>query len=207
MKKFLLALSISALCIGSAQAQKSKFSIGPNAGFGNSTLSNFQDREGHASGNLGLSLVYSAIEHFGVGADIKYSLEGAERTRMVGSVKQEDKINLNYIRVPVKAIFFFNKFGDRLRPKAAVGPSFGFLVGGDRTDFNGVRTEDLSNTINTFDFGIHGSAGLNYRLIRNTWFTADLSYLHGLTDVEKGTANPTYANRNLGINVGVNFGL
>ncbi|MDB5193521.1 MAG: hypothetical protein JWQ96_3084 [Segetibacter sp.] len=211
MKKWIFALAISALGFVSAEAQKTKWSLGPNAGFGGSTLSNFQDREGHSAGNVGLALVYSAIEHFGVGADLKYSIEGAERTFMGTGGKWEEKYRLDYLRIPIKAIYFFNDYGDRLRPKVAVGPSFGFLVGGNNKltnpAGNTATVEDLDQYVNNFDFGITGSAGLNYRLVRNTWLSADLSYLHGLTDVLKGTATDTYANRNLSINLGVNFGL
>ena len=204
MKKLLLAVVISiGLSLG-AGAQ-SKFSIGPNAGVGASWLDNTPNRKTKLAGNVGLSLVYSAAEHFGVGLDAKYSFEGGKYS---AATNQNTTADLNYFRVPLKAIYFFGSYGNRVRPKLYAGPSFGFLAGGKTTVVTPVVTQTIESkdVFKSFDFGVTAGAGLNIRLVKNTWFNADLNYLHGITDLQKNN-NGNSHNRNLGVNVGVNFGL
>lgn len=193
MKKIILASLISTGFCFTAMSQ-SKFSIGPNAGFGDTWVSNINNAKFKLAANAGLSLVYSASEHFGIGLDAKYSYEGVKT-----GAGAENAIDLNYFRLPLKAIYFFNGYGKALRPKIFAGPSFGFL---STAKTNGT---DLKNLFNSSDVGITAGVGLNYRLVQNTWFNADISYLHGLSDITKDPS--TNHNRNLQLNVGVNFGL
>lgn len=201
MKNVLLALVISSGLSFVAGAQ-SKFSLGPNAGVGASWLDNTPNRKTKLAGNAGLSLVYSAAEHFGIGLDAKYSFEGGKYS----ANGQTTTPDLNYFRVPLKAIYFFNSYGHKVRPKVFVGPSFGFLSGGQTKIESPVVTQTVNSKdfYKSFDFGVTAGAGLNVRLVSNTWFNADVNYLHGITDIRPGT---NQHNRNLGVNVGVNFGL
>ncbi|MCW3112543.1 MAG: hypothetical protein JWR18_939 [Segetibacter sp.] len=205
MKKLLLALVISSGFSLMAGAQ-SKFSLGPNAGVGASWLDNTPNRKTKLAGNAGLSLVYSAAEHFGIGLDAKYSFEGGKY-----SSGQPVEVDLDYIRVPLKLTYFFSSYGHKVRPKLYVGPSFGFLVGGETTvERGGVLAPSVQSSKNlykSFDFGLTAGGGVNVRLVKNTWLNADLNYLHGITDISRVAANPNQHNRNLGVNVGVNFGL
>lgn len=219
MKKYILLFLVAGLSLG-ANAQR--FSLGPNAGVGATWIDNFDDKMGKTHGNVGLSLIYSAIDNFGIGLDLKYSLEGGKREYTTniplagGNFRTIDEASLNYLRVPVKAMFFFGKYGNKVRPKIAVGPSFGFLMGGnlksETTGPNGSVTAttemEPDDHFEGFDFGLHGSAGINYRLMERTWFVADVAYNHGLSDIRKdNTTNTKWHNRNIGINIGVNFGL
>ncbi len=197
MKKLVSAVLISSFFCFTAVAQ-SKFSLGPNAGLGHSWISNSDKAKFKLAANAGVSLVYSATEHFGVGLDAKYSYEGVKNT-LTGSGTAAS-LDLNYFRFPLKAIYFFNNYGNPFRPKIFAGPSFGFL---STAKLNGT---DVKNSFNSSDFGITGGAGFNYRLVKNSWFNADLSYLHGLSDLEKNVSTKNH-NRNLQLNVGVNFGL
>jgi outer membrane protein W len=215
MKKIITILLLSPMVILMANAQ-SKISFGPNAGFGTTRISNFEDSKYQPAGNFGVSFVYSAIEHFGVGVDLKYSIEGGKRMYNIGNTSYTQALRANYLRVPVKAIYFFGDFGDRTRPKVAIGPSFGFLLGGNNelettssTGSKSVTKTDTRDVYKGFDLGVHASAGLNYRLVKNTWFTTDIAYMHGLTNNAEnnnlGISN--LKNRNLQLNIGVNFGL
>jgi outer membrane protein W len=201
MKKILLALIISSGFSFIAGAQ-SKFSIGPNAGVGSSWLDNTPNRKSKQAGNVGLSFVYSAQEHFGIGIDTKYSFEGGKYS----TTNETTTVDLNYIRVPLKFMYFFNSYGNKVRPKIFAGPSFGFLAGGDtRIETPAItRTVKSKDYYKSFDFGLTGGLGLNMRLVKNTWFNADVSYLHGITDIRPASKQH---NRNIGVNVGVNFGL
>jgi outer membrane protein W len=219
MKKYILLVFVAGFSIG-ASAQR--FSLGPNAGVGATWIDNYDDKMGKTHGNVGVSLIYSAIDNFGIGVDLKYSFEGGKREYTTsiplagGDFKTVDEANLNYLRVPVKAMFFFGKYGNKLRPKVAVGPSFGFLMGGklktETTGPSGAVTNttevETKDHFESFDFGLHGSAGINYRLVERVWFVADVVYNHGLSDIVKdNTSNIKYHNRNVGVNIGVNFGL
>jgi hypothetical protein len=228
MKKQLFILLATGLFSMAANAQM-KASIGPNAGFGGSWIDNWGEGKYKPAGNFGVSLIYSGKSNFGIGADLKYSFEGGKReytTSAVGtSFTTTEEAKLDYVRLPLKAIFFMGKYGQRLRPKLAVGPSFGLLVGG-KTNIQTVsqtgavvfeQKNESEDVWDKWDVGVHGSAGFNYRLVKNTWFSADIAYMHGLTDVrnddrKSGSNNPgytagqNYKNRNLGVNVGVYFG-
>lgn len=218
MKRILLGVVIVSALSLSAGAQK--FSIGPSAGVGSTWISNYEDRQHKTHGNVGVSLIYSTKSSFGFGADVKYSFEGGERkfnqTVSGSTFTTEQEVALNYVRIPLKAMFFFGNYGQRVRPKVALGPSFGFLVGGKTTventslngTFIGKSETDSKDAWDNFDIGIHGSAGINYRLVKNTWLTADVVYYHGIIDqLKNNTSTTDYANRNLGLNIGVNFGL
>ncbi|MGI8634042.1 MAG: porin family protein [Segetibacter sp.] len=201
MKNVLLALILSSGFSLAAGAQ-SKFSLGPNAGVGASWLDNTPNRKAKLSGNPGLSLVYSAAQHFGIGLDARYSFEGGKYS----SASQAVTSDLNYFRLPLKFIYFFGDYGNRVRPKVYAGPSFGFLTGGKTTIElpNNTKVESNSKDIyKSFDLGLTAGAGLNIRLVKNTWFNTDVHYLHGISDLTAGKQH----NRGVGVNVGVNFGL
>jgi len=193
MKFFLTASIIGSICFAcfSVNAQ-SKFSFGPNAGVGHSWVSGYQNNQFKLAANAGLSFVYSAAEHFGIGLDAKYSFEGVKTSG--------NSVDLDYFRFPLKAIYFFNNYGDKLRPKVYAGPSFGFLSSAKSADL------DVKKAFNSTDIGLTAGAGLNYRLVNSTWFNADINYVHGFTDVIKSAAVKGH-NRSIGVNVGVNFGL
>jgi hypothetical protein len=190
MKKGLLALVITTSISLGAVAQ-SKFSLGPTAGFGGSTISNLSNSKFKAAAAVGLSSVYSAAEHFGIGVDVKYSFEGAKTS------VPESELDLHYLRIPVKAIYFFGDYGKSVRPKIFAGPSFGILSSAKANDVN------VKSSTESFDFGVLGGVGLNYRLVSNTWLNTDLTYTHGIKEINNAG---DFSNRNLMLNVGVNFG-
>ena len=130
MKKILAVCMVSVGFSMVAKAQS--FSIGPNAGYGTTWLDNFKDKKYKSAGNVGLSFIYSTKSSFGIGADVKYSFEGGKRqyATTVPGVTATEEASLNYLRVPIKAMWFFGSYGQRVRPKITLGPSFGFLVGG-----------------------------------------------------------------------------
>jgi outer membrane protein W len=197
MKKILLALIVSSGLSFVASAQ-SKFSIGPTAGYGWTTVSNINNSKFKAGANFGIATVYSAAEHFGIGLDVKYSIEGA-KAETTGA---KYELDLHYLRIPLKAIYFFNDHGDKVRPKVFVGPSFGILSSA-KENYNGTE-DDIKNETESFDLGLTGGAGVNVRLADKTWLNTDLSYYHGIKEIAK---TGDYSNKNVILSVGVNFGL
>jgi hypothetical protein len=209
MKKYCLGVVMSLISIAASSQSNS---LGINAGFGHSWIKNHQDVQFNPAGNFGLAFVHSTKSNFGFGADLKFSLEGGQEEYMVGTTKFEHTSDLNYIRVPLKAIYFFGKYGQRVRPKIYAGPSLGFLVGAHEERKNltsGAIIEDrkADDDYHNFDIGLQGGVGINYRLVKNTWFTADLNYYNGFKGIRQTTASPRYVNNNIGLNFGVNWGI
>jgi len=201
MKKISLSLlMISSSLFGIAQnhntivppdpIQQSKFSIGITGGYGHSFIVPYKNYAFNSSWNAGISAVYSPWIHWGVGLDAIYSAEGSTFTS--GDVKYTT--GLDYVRVPVKAIYYFKEYENDFRPKVSLGPTLGFLV-----------NESNSRGANSFDFGANLAVGFNYRLVRAVWLNAELSYYQGFLDVYNGNSEHD-ANGNLRANLGLSFG-
>jgi len=188
---------------GTFIANSQEFSLGPTIGLNNTWI---QDAPGETTGllglNAGLKLVYSTEEHWGIGMEVKYSGEGV-KTKLRGETA---KTNLNYVRVPLKVIYFFNEFGNDFRPKIYLGPSVGILVGGQTETFLPVGTlkSDSKDLYEDVDLGLTFGSGFNYRVAAGTWLSLDLAYGHGFTNIAK---NGEAYNRNLSLNVGLAWGL
>jgi outer membrane protein W len=181
------------------------FSIGPTGGYGHSWITNSSgDSKFNPAWNAGLSFIYSTRSNFGIGADVKYSTEGNK----VVENGITNTINANYVRVPLKLIYFFGASNSAVRPKISAGPSFGFLTAANETsNVSGVKVKtDISNDIKNFDFGVDAAAGLNFRLAPRTWLNTDIGYYQGLTDMTKNN-NATQRNGNVGVNVGLLVGM
>lgn len=205
MKKILIAASVFFL---TTQAKAQNLSFGLTGGLGHSWTNaetGTADKRFHTAYNLGGKMVYSFVTNWGISGDLKFSSEG----QTVGNnADNKSVVRANYLRIPIQGIYFFGKFGDRVRPKISIGPSFGILVGGkSRLITNGdeVFQKKTSDDIKSFDFGFTVAGGGNVRIAPATWLNLDLSYYHGLADIAKSTAN--VKNRNLGINIGVTFPL
>ena len=182
-------------------------SIGPSVGIGQNWLNTDVNSSGknlfHPSYNIGGKLVYSILSNWGVSADVKFSGEGGSR----GVDNSNKTVNrINFLRIPIQGIYFFGKYGDRVRPKISIGPSFGFVVGGNQKVISNGQTISeiaIKDYLNKLDIGVNAAAGANIRISKSTWLNADLTYYHGLTDISKAAGK--LQQRGIGINVGVLF--
>ncbi len=170
--------------------EESKFSFGIKGGFGHSFIEPYSNTEFTPSWDAGLSAVFSPFVHWGFGIDAVYSTEGAKFSNGENSYLTR----LNYVRIPVKAIYFFNKYEYDFRPKVGIGPTVGFLTNGSEN--TGFKKTDLGATI---------TAGFNYRLMRAVWLNIDASYYQGLMDSYKYNSE-TDLNGNVRANVGISVG-
>ena len=198
-------------------AQKSVLSIGPTASFGDSwvrSVPSSGDRDFKFSPSFGVGMVYSESEHWGFGTGLSVSHEGYKADyRMNNGEYEKVSVNPVYLRMPMSAIYFFGKYGDRVRPKIYAGPSLGLKV--DEKHWNSLdepRTPEgmMANSENftRWDIGVNAGVGANIRVSRYSWLNVDAGYYHGLVDVLKTDANGDYnANRNLRVNVGMMWGL
>lgn len=207
MKK-IIRTTLAALMIGSSALAQDNLSLGGTAGFGHTWLSNSTNAHYQPAGNLGLTLIYSTESNWGFGADLKWSIEGGKTS----TTNFTNTTRLDYLRIPLKAMYFFGERGNAFRPKLTVGPSVGFLIGGNNkaTTISGDTKTTVETKASEFaksvDIGVAASAGFNYRLVDRTWLNADLNYYHGISDVIENP-NIEQRNRNIGINVGVTFGI
>lgn len=221
MKKLILAFGIF---ISANALNAQTFSIGPSVGFGHSWLSENLtvpagtttvkgDKQFNESYNAGISLAYSTKESWGFGMDIKYAREGGKYEFDVSGTKYELDAQVNYLRIPLRATYYLREWGDGIRPKVSLGPNLGFLLNAENeVKGNGTtNTNDIKDDIKSFDFGMQGALGCNFRLASNTWLNTDVVYNHGFTKINKNDASALGAgdikNRNIGLNVGVLFGL
>jgi hypothetical protein len=215
MKRFLLAL-FAALPLGAAaQSPLSYFSLGPVGAIGGSWITQWPgDNENSTWVAAGLDLTYSKAENIGFGADLTISREGFDARYNVGGISRNLEATPVYLRFQPKVIYFFNQWGDAVRPKIWLGPSIGLRID-ETSDLNPDRPlladEDLElgrNVFSRVDAGVTGGAGFNVRIAHGTWFTLGAAYYHGLVDVvdDEFTERDSY-NRHLGAMVGINFGL
>jgi outer membrane protein W len=202
MKKAMIIVAILGVgLISKAQT----VSFGPTGGFGHSWITNSSgDGQFNPAWNVGVSLVYSSRSNFGLGADVKYSAEGNKVTENGVT----STINTNYVRVPLKLIYFFGSPNSAVRPKISAGPTLGFLTGANSAvSDQGVKVKtDITDNIKSFDFGVNAAAGLNFRVAPRTWLNTDIALYQGLTDITKSN-NSTQHNGNIGVDVGLLFGL
>jgi hypothetical protein len=173
-------------------AEQSVFSLGAQAGFGHTYIMPFKGATFQPSWDAGLVAIYAPGVHWGVDMDLRLSSEGARIEDPENT--STNAIYLHYMRVPLKAVYFFRKYEDDFRPKIALGPAIGFL------------TEQVNSVgASTVDFGANASVGFHYRLVRAIWFTADLNYYQGFTDVFQSTSEKEL-NGNLRLDLGISFG-
>ena len=207
MKKLFAGVALIALTKLSA-AQNVSF--GPVVGVSHAWITGIENTKFKPSVNIGGTLIYSFVPHWGIGGDIRVSfLEGVKTKDKSDNAETVTNLNATYLRVPLKAFYFFGEYGDRVRPKLYAGPSVGFFLGGKRkiettvSDNSTTVKTDSKNDLKSFDFGFVAGGGINYRLQRSVWLNVDIVYNNGLIDISEAS---TYnANRNLGISAGVTF--
>lgn len=210
MKKILFGtMMLAAMAVTKTNAQvKDNLSLGPIVGFGHSWMStdlgDGVDYKFNPSFNGGLRLVYSATPNLGIGLDGIFHQEGFKAE----SAGAKSTTHLNYINLDPRIYYFFGQYGQAFRPKLGVGPDFGFLVGGKQTTMIGNTETEIKakDVYNSFNFGVSGLVGFNYRIKSGTWLNVDAVYKNGFSDLTKaGGSDPK--SRSLFLNVGVTFGI
>jgi len=218
MKKFVLAV----LCgIAALNLSAQDWSFGPKAGINISNFTNADDSKSLTGLNAGGFIVYSIVENFGVSAEVLYSGEGAKYTYTTtednATVKTEDKLRLNYVRIPLLWNIFFGHLGDNIRPKIFLGPSFGLLTGVENsmtittTDNGYTTTSETKNHdksgIASFDLSAIFGAGLNFKLGEKMWLNFDARYSIGATDINEVKQDKAIENNGFSGSLGLAFGL
>jgi outer membrane protein W len=203
MKKILIMTALllinSAVFSQDAPAKPIKtLSLGPSVGFGHTGIRNTVGTDiFKPSWSAGLIFNYSSRKHVGFSADVLWSMEGAR----IETGGMEADLTLQYIRVPLKVVYYFGEFEDNFRPKVTLGPSMGFLLFAD-SDVENLENVEQTNLYNVFDIGLNASLGFNWKLATNIWLNTDFNYYTGFTTIRFNQYNS-----NFGVKLGVAFGL
>ena len=190
--KFLFLLMTTFLIAGAVSAQninspKGHINFGIKGGMNlynihNDNASTYDPKIGF---NLGVLGHIHVAKHFALQPEIQYSAQGAKYTNDNGN-----KINLNYINVPVLLQYMWDN-GFRLE----AGPQAGILVNA-KSDNNGNKI-DIKNNYNPLDLAL--SFGASY-IHPSTGIGIDARYNLGLNDIKK---NDDLKSTNRGLQVGL----
>lgn len=214
MKKVLFIAAILTAFQASSFAQETArksntqyLSLGPVAGVGLNWVSNMAgSSKGMVATNFGIGLIYAKDDHWGWGGQLVASAEGYNVSYNGTTVKAMPL----YLRMPLRAYYFFGDYKDVVRPKIYLGPSLAVKLS-ENDDFPNHYTDAAiyNNTgmFRTFDLGINAGAGVNIKVSKATWLNLDLGYTQGLMDVVDDPASHYNTNQNLAFNAGVLFGL
>lgn len=147
----------------------------------------------------GLSITYADNEHYGFAADVVYATEGSNSKTAGVAGDIQNKIKLGYIRIPFKYIRFLGEYGDPIRPKIFVGPSFGYLVSAE------TNKENTKAEFNKFDMGLHIGVGANKIICDRIWLNTDITYTQGILDVTKQSQNNNEINLNGSVRLNISL--
>ena len=198
--KFLFLLLTAFLITGAVSAQninspKGHINIGIKGGVNyynihNDNSTNFDSKIGF---NLGLLGHIHVAKHFALQPEIQYSAQGAKYTITNGN----NKINLNYINVPVLLQYMWDN-GFRVQ----AGPQAGILVSA-KEGINDNKI-DVKNNYKPLDLGV--SFGASY-IHPSTGVGIDARYNLGLSNInENSVTNTKSTNRGLQVSLFYIFG-
>ncbi len=162
MRKILIIAVFFIAGISASQAQAIKFGVKAGANFANLDGDNV-DTSTYTSFHFGALLELNVFQNFSIQPELMYSSQGAK-------VNEEafDKIEYNYVTVPVLAKFYL--ITDKLSLEA--GPQFSFMV-----------NENVPDQFRTKSFDFAAVGGLGFNITEN--FFAQARYVVGLTDTSK----------------------
>lgn len=228
MKKYLLALGLSAFTIGAASAQveiglKVSPSItnlradSPRNGTNATGFKNEKSKLGFGGGVIidyffGQNYAFSSgLFLTGKGGTISY-LDPAK------NVRYNQKIGVQYLEVPVSLKLFTNDISEGTKVYFQVG---GTLAGAIAARIDGEKFyQDPGNSnaetraskhVIVPDVGLLGGAGVEYLLGQSTRLIAGLSYHHGIVNIDRyfdnnrKFSNVTLKNSEVALDLGIKF--
>lgn len=210
MKKVIL--SVAALfAFGFANAQDVKFGVKGGVNFATLT-GDVQNASMKVGFNVGGFAEIKVSEKFSVQPEVLFSTQGAkdEESGDLGggtTYKDENKINLAYLNVPIMAKYYV---ADKFSLEA--GPQFGFLMSA-KNDYTSTTTNggvtntesqnvDIKDSTKSVDFGLNFGAG--YEFTENV--SAGVRYNLGLSDISDDNDDNTKVNNSvISLSIGYKF--
>lgn len=161
----------------------------------------------HPTVQFGRTALYNFSDNVGIGLGTFFSSEGARFKVTSSSEEGKAEQRMNYVRIPLGAMFTLGDAAMRVRPRIGLGGSVGFLVGGktylinDNNNFAGAKTTRVMGT--KIDAGANASLGFSVKVTDGFHINHDINYYHGLVENQYDDANlPSFTQRNIGLSMG-----
>jgi len=159
LKLFIGTITLIVLSISAANAQKARMGVKGGLNISNLYVDDVHDENSRLGLNVGLYGQILATEFFAIQPELLYTTKGS-KNEYDGFVDQEVKFNLNYLEVPILAVF---KLGEVAELQA--GGYGSYLLGANVSYagdiINGGEDLDRDN-FKTYDYGLVGGLGLNF---------------------------------------------
>lgn len=162
----------------------------------------------HPTVQFGRMAMYNFSSSVGIGLGTFFSTEGVRFKVDEGAVDRFEQ-RMNYIRIPLGAMFTFGDPASKVRPRLGIGGSVGFLVGGKTYGLSsedaiiGLKTTKAMST--KVDAGANASLGFSVRVADGFLINHDINYYHGLVtnEYEADIFNrASFTHRNIGLSMG-----
>ena len=155
------AVAISMITFNQAQAQYAKAGIKGGLNMSNLYVNEADDDKARIGWHAGFYGQLFASEAFAIQPEVNFSTKGTGVTRIdQNSARYESNFNLNYIDIPVLAVFKLGEFAE-----IHAGAYWAYLLSAeirnnDRNPDNEFTTQDRDN-FDDWDYGLVGGIGFN----------------------------------------------
>lgn len=155
------AVAISMISFTNAQAQYAKAGIKGGLNLSNLYVNEADDEKARVGWHAGFYGQLFASEGFAIQPEVNFSTKGTGVTRVDNSsARYESNFNLNYIDIPVLAVFKLGRFAE-----IHAGAYWAYLLSAeirnnDRNPDNEFTTVDRDN-FDDWDYGLAGGIGFN----------------------------------------------
>ena len=188
MKKLLLFAVVAVFGITQTNAQEMSFGVKAGVNLANVGGDVDEDTDMKLGMHIGGFAEFMLSEKFAIQPELLFSMKGYKseysEAEMGVSVNYENKVNLNYIDIPIMAKYYIVEGFD-----VHAGPQIGFLMSAKGKSkasatvmgqhYSEETEEDLKDFMNTIDFGL--GFGVGYKLDMGVFFNA--RYNLGLSNI------------------------
>ncbi|MBK8625383.1 MAG: PorT family protein [Saprospiraceae bacterium] len=173
-------------------------SLGPMLGANFMSISNTTASKTLVGLSIGGFANYSINEHLGINAKLLYSQMGT-------SIENSEYIaRLNYLQLPLSAVYFFGNVGNTLRPKIFAGPYAAYLFNAKDHNDKEIVYSNGEDVYFKSDFGGVIGVGLNFIISDRKWLNIDATYSTSFYSIVDAP-NTTNKNNGFQLNAGVSF--
>lgn len=176
----ILTLLFLSGAVVSSTAQDRRMGIKGGLNLSNLYVDDVDDENARVGFHVGVYGQIVSTETFAIQPELLYTTKGSE-SEWNGLIDQTVKFNLNYLELPVLAVF---KLGESA--EIHIGPYFSYLLGANidtEGDLGGTNEELDRDNFKPFDFGLSGGFGLNFGAVQ-----IGARYNYGLSEIADSDA-------------------
>lgn len=176
----ILTLLFLSGAVVSSTAQDRRMGIKGGLNLSNLYVDDVDDESARVGFHVGVYGQIVSTETFAIQPELLYTTKGSE-SEWNGLIDQTVKFNLNYLELPVLAVF---KLGESA--EIHIGPYFSYLLGANidtEGDLGGTNEELDRDNFKSFDFGLSGGFGLNFGAVQ-----IGARYNYGLSEIADSDA-------------------